>query len=100
MELKNIEYFTIYCSTGCTCCSSENHFRGPFSTKEIAENRILTYRKLVILASQYSATGRYSVKGPFQCEQLPDGRIIGDDHVYKKWADDETPGTDEEICYF
>jgi hypothetical protein len=94
--MKNVEYFLIYCSTGCSCCNNENHYRGPFSTKEIAEARLPQYRDLQILASQYSARGNYSVSGPFKGEQLPDNRIIGDETVYRGFADTFTAGADEE----
>ena len=94
--MKPVEYFLIYCSTGCSCCSGENHYRGPFSTKEIAAARVPQYREQQILASQYSSRGNYSVEGPFQGEQLEDGRIIGGDNVYKGFADTLTPGGDDE----
>jgi len=96
--MKKIEYFLIYCSTGCTCCNDENHYRGPFSTKEIADARVPQYREQRVLASQYSSRGNYSVEGPYQGEQLEDGRIIGGDSVYQGFVDTQTPGGDEERC--
>jgi hypothetical protein len=96
--MKKIEYFLIYCSTGCSCCNGENHYRGPFSTKEIAQARVPQYREQQILASQYSSRGNYSVEGPYEGEQLEDGRIIGDETVYQGFADDKTVGGEEEKC--
>jgi hypothetical protein len=96
--MKNVEYFLIYCSTGCSCCSGENHYRGPFSTKEIADAHVPQYHEQQILASQFSSRGNYSVEGPLQGEQLEDGRIIGGDSVYRGFADNHTPGSREERC--
>jgi hypothetical protein len=91
-----VKLFLIYCSTGCTCCSGENHYRGPFSTKEIADARVATYRELRVLASQYSARGNYTIY-EHDGEQMTDGRIICGNNVYDKFVDDCTPGGDDEV---
>ena len=96
--MENVKFFLIHCSTGCSCCNSENHYRGPFSTKEIADARVPKYREMRVLASQFSSRGNYSVNGPFEGELLPDGRIISDESVYQGFADDKTVGGDEEKC--
>jgi hypothetical protein len=68
--------------TGCTCCSSENHYRGFYRTKEDAERRIRYYyspdSKFWPLASQYARRGRYSIE-EVEIEDLKDGRYILDD---------------------
>lgn len=86
-NVKQTKAFVIYCSTGCTCCSSENHYRGPFSSREIAERRADDYHKARILASQYARNGRYEIE-EHEAEILPDGRIIVDNTVFGGWADD------------
>lgn len=79
--------YVIYCSTGCSCCSSDNHYRGPFSSIEVAEERRKQYYKSKVLASQYARNGRYEIE-EYDAEILPDGRIIVDDTVFEAWADD------------
>ncbi len=87
--------FLIECRTGCTCCSDENHYRGPFSTREIAERAVKTYEDIRLLASQYAERGRYSIE-EVSLELLPDGRmIIGGDRVWKEGFQDECLGLDE-----
>jgi hypothetical protein len=87
--------FLIECRTGCTCCSDENHYRGPFSTREIAENAVKAYEDIRLLASQYAERGRYSIEEA-SLELLPDGRmIIGGDRVWKEGFQDECLGLDE-----
>ena len=60
------ELYIIHCSTGCTCCSYENHTRGFFKSKEDANKRIEYYNSkdssFWPLGSQYAARGRYSVE--------------------------------------
>jgi hypothetical protein len=83
--MEKVKGFLIYCSTGCTCCSYENHFRGPYRTKEDAERRMQYFlspgSKYWPVASQYARRGRYSI-GEVEIEKLPDGRIIIEDSVY------------------
>jgi hypothetical protein len=58
--------YIIACGTGCTCCSSENHYRGFYHTKEDAERRIAYYlspeSKFWPLSSQYARRGCYSAE--------------------------------------
>lgn len=79
--------YVVYCSTGCTCCSSDNHYRGPFSSREVAERKCQEYHESKTLASQYARNGRYSIE-EHDAEILPDGRVIVDDTVFEGWADE------------
>lgn len=89
--MEKITIFTIYCSTGCSCCSSENHYRGPFRTREEAEEARKRYWEIPLLSSQYAHRGVYEIQERTG-EILPDGRIIidssyvvdgfGDDQIY------------------
>jgi hypothetical protein len=56
------EIFFVECRTGCSCCASENHHRGPFSTEEIAIERALGYQEQKLLASQYAPNGLYNIE--------------------------------------
>ena len=85
--MEKVKAFKIYCSTGCTCCSGENHYRGPFSTREIAEEKVKSYRQRRLLASQYSSNGNYYIY-EHDAELLSDGRIIIGDRVALGWADE------------
>ena len=71
--------FLIEARTGCTCCSDENHIRGPYRTIEDAQRRVAYYKskdsKYWPVASQYSRRGNYYIK-EISVEHLPDGRII------------------------
>jgi hypothetical protein len=77
--MKTIEAYMIYCGTGCTCCSSENHYRGFYKTEEEANRRIQYFysptSKFWPLASQYATRGRYSVE-KVTTEEIGDGRFI------------------------
>ena len=98
--------FLIHARTGCTCCSSENHYRGPFRTREDAERRKAYYldsrNKSNPLASQYAPRGCYDIV-PVQVEELPDGRVIVEDErvfpalTFAEVAPDGS-GYDEEFC--
>ncbi len=86
--------FLIYCRTGCTCCSYENHYRGPFSTREIAEKAAAAYADMRLLSSQYAERGKYDIEER-SLEILPDGRmIIGGDRVWSDGFQDECLGLD------
>ncbi len=97
--------FFIYCSTGCSCCNNENHYRGPFSSRSVAEERIKYYREHPILASQYAKRGVYDIEpweqlsNGYETEQLPDGRLIINDRVYAGYVDNLPKGSDLEIDY-
>ncbi len=80
--------YIVYCSTGCSCCAHENHYRGPFRTRQIADQRAETYREVSLLASQYAKNGRYSIQ-EVEIEILPDGRVIvSGTHVSPGFAED------------
>ena len=89
--------YIIYCSTGCTCCSYENHYRGPFSSREKAEEARKSYRELPLLASQYARKGNYDISEyEAEAEQLPDGRIIVEDRVFPGFIDQPLEDADED----
>ena len=81
MEIKKFKAWLICCKTGCSCCSYENHLRGPYKTKEDAEKRKAYFyhpdSKYWPLSSQYASRGRNKVK-EITVEVLPDGRYIID----------------------
>ena len=80
--------YLVACSTGCTCCSNENHTRGPFSSREIAEGACAKYLEVGVLGSQYARKGRYQVE-EYDAELLPDGRVIVANVVVPKWKDED-----------
>lgn len=75
----------IRCSTGCSCCNYENHYRGPYRTTEDAERRINYYKsetsKYWPLASQYARRGVYAVVN-IEAEIISNNRIIIADRVF------------------
>jgi hypothetical protein len=80
--------YIIECRTGCTCCSGENHYRGPFSTIHMAKHAETLLRESGIIGSQYAPSGVFTIS-EMSCERLPDGRlIIGGDRVVSGFADD------------
>jgi hypothetical protein len=91
-------YF-VECRTGCSCCSGENHYRGPFSTEEIAHKRVVRYRELAILASQYSRSGIYHVN-EHEAEIISKNRIIINESTVIEdiMKDSCEPGSDGERC--
>lgn len=91
-----IKGYMVDCSTGCSCCSSDDHQVGPFSTQEEAERRMASFRKEGRLGSQYAEKGRYFIEER-DAEVLPDGRIIIDRRVYDAWADTQHDWELEEI---
>ncbi len=81
-------YF-VHCGTGCTCCNSEDHYRGPFSSVEKAEEAIALYKSVILLSSQYAPKGRYYTdKKGEEVEELPGGRLIIRDRVFPGFYDD------------
>jgi len=93
--------YMIYCSTGCTCCASENHHVGPYKHKEIAEKDKQFFHDYKRLASQYAAYGRYFIS-EHEAEELPDGRVIIGDRVFSGFidADPEAYRSHDEIYHF
>jgi len=85
--------FLVECRTGCSCCSSENHLRGPYSSLEVAEARKKNFQETSLLSSQYAPNGVYHIK-EYQGELLPDGRIISGSRVYESFKDN---GGDDDI---
>ena len=77
MVEENITLWFIACSTGCTCCSSDNFVQGPYKTKEEADNQEADWLagKNNPLASQYAANGRYHVFSR-EAEPISAGRYI------------------------
>jgi hypothetical protein len=87
--------YLIECRTGCTCCADENHYRGPFSTREIAQKAVEAYEQIPLLASQFAARGRYTIEEA-GFEKLPDGRmIINGDRIWTEGFQDECLGLTE-----
>jgi hypothetical protein len=79
-----IKLYKIDCSTGCSCCSGDNHKRGYYKSKEIAQKRIDYFKspdsKFWPVASQYSKRGNYHIY-EVNVEVLVDGRYIIDGHL-------------------
>ena len=78
--------YVIECRTGCSCCSGDNHYRGPYSSKEVADRKAQSFHDARLLASQYAPNGRYHVT-EHEAEQLPDGRVIVGRTVFNGFAD-------------
>jgi hypothetical protein len=77
--------YVIEAHTGCTCCANENHYRGPYKTREDAQRRIDYYyskdSKYWPLASQYAKRGHYYIR-EMTAEPISGDRwIIDDDTV-------------------
>lgn len=83
-------YF-IYASTGCSCCNHEDHYRGPWKSREAAQTIVPRYQASRLLASQYARNGRYTIEER-QAELLPDGRLIVDDRVIPSVLEDDDYG--------
>lgn len=93
--METTKGFVVHCRTGCTCCQSENHYRGPFKTRAFAKTRANGYHRDRVLASQFARNGRYSIQ-EVDIETLEGGRIIVDGRfVLDGFAED----TGEEIFY-
>jgi len=70
----------IKCCTGCSCCSWEDHYRGPYRSIEDAKKRIAYFRspdnvKYWPVASQYSKRGNYLVE-EIEYEEISNNRCI------------------------
>ena len=78
--------YIIDCRTGCSCCSSDNHKRGPYTSSSIAEEKVASFRAIPLLASQYARSGVYDIE-ECEAEVLPDGRLIINERVFAGWAD-------------
>lgn len=75
--------FFIACHTGCSCCSDDNHTRGPYFSEEDAQRRIDRFisGKDYPLASQYAKHGRYRLISK-DAEEISGDRWIIDDMVF------------------
>jgi len=71
--------------TGCSCCSDQNHYRGPYKSKADAERRIAYYKsensKYWPTASQYARRGCYDVV-VYEAEEISNNRWIIEDSVF------------------
>ncbi|HVI43160.1 MAG TPA: hypothetical protein VM577_21335 [Anaerovoracaceae bacterium] len=72
--MSNVAYL-VYCSTGCSCCRGDNHYRGPFASQEDAQKAVDHYKTIPLVASQYSRTGNYSIETA-TVEPISNGRLI------------------------
>jgi hypothetical protein len=81
-----VKAFFINCRTGCSCCSSDNHWRGPYTSRAIADEKATTFEAIPLVASQYARRGRYEIS-EYDAEALPNGRLIVNDRVFHGWAD-------------
>lgn len=74
--------YAIECRTGCSCCSGDNHYRGPYKTKEDAERRIKFFKTpdsgYCPVASQFARRGSYCVE-EITIEDIGGNRSILDD---------------------
>jgi len=79
-----IKLYSIDCSTGCSCCSSENFRQGFYTDKAEPEKLIAEWQQGNgnPLASQYARRGIYKLE-EHDAEQLPDGRIIIGSRIYE-----------------
>lgn len=80
--------YIIHCSTGCSCCNEENHYRGPYKAQKDAEDAKAGFQLNKLLASQYAPEGRYSIE-EHEAEELPDGRIIIGRRIFPNWLGEE-----------
>lgn len=87
MEHNIVKAYTIHCGTGCSCCSDDNHYCGPYSTREVANRWKQDFHNRKKLASQYAENGRYTIE-EHDAEILPDGRVIIDSRIFGAWADE------------
>lgn len=89
--------FIILGSTGCSCCRCDNFVQGIIQTEDEAKALVESHKRNKTVASQYSATGVYTIK-PVEYELISDGRVIVCDRV----MDDENfvlTGEDEYYAF-
>jgi len=85
--MEKAKAFLVEARTGCTCCSRENHYRGPYKTRSEAESAIVLFKSIPLVASQYSKTGQYVIE-EHDAEILPDGRLIVQSRVLDGFCED------------
>lgn len=56
-----VKAFLVSNRTGCTCCSDENFYSGPYRTIEEAEAIVKEHHTRGLLGSQYAPRGLYKV---------------------------------------
>lgn len=80
-----MDIYLIECRSGCSCCSDQNHYRGPYKTKEEAEKRIEYFSCENAhnnpVASQYARKGRYYIS-KYEAEEIGGNRVIVSDKVF------------------
>lgn len=72
--------FIILGSTGCSCCRYDNFVQGIINTEEEAQELVASHKRNKTVASQFSATGNYTIKA-VAYELISDGRVIVCDRV-------------------
>ena len=90
-EKKRVWY--IECSTGCSCCASENFDQGFYDNPEEPQAIIERWSKGDgnPLSSQFAKYGRYCLCGA-EAEILPDGRWIVNNIVFDADEVENFPG--------
>ena len=94
-KMNNSKCYIIECTTGCSCCRNENHYRGPYATREIAQEAEKCFHNIRLLSSQYSSSGNYYIR-EHDCEILPDNRIIIGTLIRPRFMTEEDFGSFEE----
>jgi len=77
---KKTGYLVFGC-TGCSCCESENFINGIYESCDDAEESAKQSHCRKSVASQYAASGIYTVR-EVKYEELSDGRIILGNRVF------------------
>ena len=90
MTLPTKQVFIVECRTGCSCCSDENHYVGPFFSRAAIESWIANAKTIPYIASQYSKQGVYHID-EITAECLPDGLLLIRDRVFGPFDDDPFP---------
>lgn len=76
--------YLVECRTGCSCCSGDNHYRGPYKIKEDAERGIEYFRTsnngFCPVSSQFSRRGSYYIK-EITIEGISEDRYIINDNI-------------------
>jgi len=93
--MSDTKAYTVYASTGCSCCNSDNHYRGPYRSKQDAEEAVKSFQQQHLVASQYSQQGNYDIE-EHDAEVLPDGRVIIGSRIFGGFVGDEN-STDDYI---
>jgi hypothetical protein len=88
-----MDAYFIKASTGCSCCRDENFLQGPYLKLEDAQSMAKAMHGSRRLASQYAEAGHYDIYKCPDAEQLPDGRIICGDRIFR------APPTDPDEYY-